>query len=121
MYKIHGKVRHGQNRGKTLGFPTANINVSSKIPEGIYISKTKISNQFYPSITFIGSALTFGETKKQAETYILEFEQNLYGKFVSVEIIKKLRENKKFDSSESLIAQMEEDKRQAQEYFKNHV
>ncbi len=121
MYKIHGKVRHGQNRGKSLGFPTVNINVSSRIPEGIYVSQTKFNQKKYPSLTFIGAAITFEETNIQSETYIFGLNQNLYGKVISVEIIKKLRENKKFDSSESLIKQMEEDRRQALEYFKKHV
>lgn len=117
MYKIRGKVRKGQNRGKSLGFPTANIHVSKNIPEGIYVSKTKISNKVYPSLTFVGRAITFGETKLQAETFLFDFNQNLYGKFITVEIIKKLRENKKFQSSESLIMQMEKDKREALKYF----
>ena len=121
MYKIWGKVKIGNQRGKKLGFPTANINLQKKIPEGIYISKTKIKNEIYHSLTFIGRAITFSETKLQAETYMLSFNENLYNTWVSIDLLKKLRENKKFDSAEDLIKQMEKDKKDAQEYFKNKI
>lgn len=117
MYNFWGKIRIHNQRGKKLGFPTANVNLKRNIPEGIYISKTKIGHIFYQSLTFIGTAKTFNENKFHAETYILDFNGDLYGKWISVEIIKKLRENKKFKSAEDLIKQMENDEREAREYF----
>lgn len=117
MQKIWGKVRIHNQRGKTLGFPTANINLSQKIPEGIYISKTKISGKEHKSITFIGEAKTFNEKSFHAETYILDFDKNIYGKWISVELIKKIRGNKKFNSSDELVKQMREDEKNARRYF----
>lgn len=115
--KIWGKVRVHNQRGKKLGFPTANVNLKKSIPEGIYISKTKIENKIYPSLTFIGKAKTFNEKKFHAETYILDFEKNIYGKWISVELIKKIRNNKKFNSTDELIAQMKKDEIVARKYF----
>lgn len=117
MYKFWGKVRKHNQRGKKLGFPTANINLRKKIPEGIYISKLKIKFFFYPALTFIGAVKTFGETKFHAETYILDFNQDIFDKWISVKLIKKIRDNKRFDSAEALIKQMEKDESIARKYF----
>lgn len=117
MYKFWGKVRTHNKRGKKLGFPTANINLTKKHPSGIYISKTRIGNSIYPSLTFIGTAKTFNETKFHAETYILDFRGDLYNKWISIKILKKLRENKKFNSVDNLVKQMKKDEQQAREYF----
>ncbi len=117
-YKIWGKVRTGSQRGKKLGFPTANITLRKKIPEGIYISKTKTKNKYYPSLTFIGRAITFNETEFKAETYMLSCGENLYNTWISISLIKKLRGNKKFDNAKDLIKQMDKDKKEAMEYFK---
>ena len=117
MYKIWGKVRKHNQRGKKLGFPTANIALHKKIPEGIYISKTKVGEIVYKSVTFIGVAKTFNEKKFHAETYILDFKQDIYRKWISVELIKKIRGNKKFDSAEELVKQMKKDEADARKYF----
>ncbi len=121
MKLIHGKVKKGEARGRALGFPTANINLSEKIEEGIYVSYALLSNKKLPSLTFIGAAVTFGEEKIQAETYIFEFDEDIYGKELRVELLKKIRDNQKFKSKEELIAQMEEDKKVALEYFTKNV
>ncbi len=118
--KFWGKVRKANQRGKTLGFPTANINLNKKNPEGIYISQTKLAGKVYPSITFIGKAKTFNEIKFQSETYILDFDKNIYDNWITVKILKKIRENKKFNSAKDLISQMKNDEIVARDYFKNH-
>ncbi|MBI2018339.1 riboflavin biosynthesis protein RibF [Candidatus Daviesbacteria bacterium] len=115
--KFWGKVRKANLRGKKLGFPTANMNLSRKIPEGIYISKARIAGVEYKSLTFIGEAKTFGEKKFQAETYILNFSRNLYDKWITVELFKKIRGNKKFKSAKDLVEQMKEDERKARDFF----
>lgn len=117
MYKFWGKVRTHNKRGKTLGFPTANINLNKNIPEGIYISKTKLQSLWHQSLTFIGSAKTFNEKRFHAETYILDFNQNIYNKWISVKLLKKIRGNKKFNSVKELISQMKKDEMMAKKYF----
>ncbi len=116
--KFWGKVRKHIQRGRTLGFPTANLNLTKKIPEGIYISKTKIKNLIYKSLTFIGTVKTFGEKKFHSETYILDFDKNIYGEWISLTLIKKIRANKKFSSSSELVKQMKKDEIVARKYFR---
>lgn len=117
MIILRGKVRSGQKRGKALEFPTANINLHRKIEEGVYISHTKVEEKTYSSLTFIGAAKTFNEKKAKAESYIFSFNRNIYGKWVSIKLLKKLRGNKKFKSEKDLIVQMQKDKQIALEYF----
>lgn len=117
MHRFWGKVRKHNQRGKQLGFPTANINLRKNIPEGIYISKTKSKEKIYFSLTFIGIAQTFNEQRFLAETYILDFNKNIYGQWISVELIKKIRDNQKFNSAEELVKQMNKDEADTRKYF----
>lgn len=105
---FRGKVKKGFQKGKSLGFPTANIFLKEKFAEGIYVSKTKIGEIIYPSITFIGGMV---------ETYILDFKKDLYGKWISVRLLKKIRKNKKFKSEKDLILQMKLDELVARKFF----
>lgn len=115
-----GKVITGRNRGHSLGFPTANVNIHKNIPEGIYISLAAIDKQPCPALTFIGSSKTFNENDVRAETHFLSIKQDVYGKWISVRLLKKIRENQKFKSSQQLVKQMEKDKQIAQEFFKSN-
>ena len=120
MFKFWGKVKRGQGRGKKLGFPTANINLHKKIPEGVYLSLTKINEKQIPSLTFIGSAKTFNETKYQAESYLQNFAGNLYGKYININLFKKIRGNLKFKNVESLVHQMAIDKKVLERHISTH-
>ena len=93
--------------GTTLGFPTANINIDESMilpPNGVYITKTLWRGAWYPSITNVGNKPTIGEYAKNMETHILdtEFNRDLYGEILRVEFLKKLRDEKKFDSLDAL-------------------
>ncbi len=109
LYLLRGKVKEGKKRGKRLGFPTANITLHKKIPEGIYASKVTIDKQDYLAATFIGASKTFRETELKCESFILNFDNEIYGKWITVKLIKKVRRNKKFSSVKKLIDQMEVD------------
>lgn len=115
--RLWGKVRKGKGRGKRLGFKTANFLLRRKIAEGVYISKTKIEGKELPSLSFVGPAKTFGETKPQVETYILDFDRLIVGSWISVKLLKKIRGNKKFSSKQELIQKMKEDEKIARKYF----
>lgn len=117
MYKFWGKIRKCSQRGKKLGFPTANVNLRKSIAEGIYVSKTKVDSLWYKSITFVGTAKTFEEKNFRAEIYILDFKKNIYDKWISAQLLKKLRENKKFKNVAELIKQMKKDEAMARKYF----
>jgi riboflavin kinase / FMN adenylyltransferase len=114
---IEGVVKKGKNRGKSMGYPTVNFPVDPIIPEGIYISEIKINKKVHQSVTFIGNVLTFNEEEYVCETYILDYEKDIYGEKVTVYLIKKIRDNQKFDSEKDLIKQMDEDINYAKSFF----
>ncbi len=115
------EIIHGNKRGKALGFPTANQKLEMEIPEGIYVSHAVLNGTSYNALTFIGKAQTFNEKKYQSETYILDFNEDIYGQILTVTLLKKLRDNMKFNSVEELISQMKKDTEDAIEYFKHQA
>jgi riboflavin kinase / FMN adenylyltransferase len=106
---VWGKVNKGRKKGRLLGFPTANIKLHRYINDGVYISKVIINTKKYSAITFIGAAKTFGQKKKKVECYILNFNQDIYGKWISVKLLKRIRGNIKFNTEYDLILQMKKD------------
>ena len=121
LFSFSGKVFRHLGRGTDLGYPTANIHIKPDTPEGIYVGYAMILSNSYPALVFVGRPLTFGETDKKAEVYILDFDQNIYEMNVDVSVLKKLRENMKFDSEEALVAQMQKDEHDAREYFRQNT
>jgi len=117
LYKISGVVILGDNRGKEMGFPTANIALHKKIPEGIYAASVTINGKVYHAASFVGSAKTFQKTEVKVESYLFDFNQDLYGKMITVKLYKKIRGNKIFDSVEELVAQMKKDVEEIKEFF----
>lgn len=116
-YTIRGKVTKGSERGKLLGFPTTNVRLHQKISEGVYASQVVVSGKKYQAATFIGRAKTFNETEYKAENYILNFNQNVYGKWITIKLFKKLRGNKKYPSVQALVKQMKKDVLRTREFF----
>ena len=104
-----------------MGFPTVNIIPStSKIlpPNGVYVSNTKIDGHMYPGITNIGQNPTVGEIKhKQVETFLFNFEGDLYGKIISVQILSMFRPEYKFENIDLLKEQMNKDLIKGKTYF----
>ncbi len=117
LFVLSGIVIRGKHRGKALGFPTANLNIDKSTPPGTYISFTNVRGADYPSVTFIGTVDTFDEKDYVGESYILDFDKEIYGEEITVNFIKKLRENQKFESVEKLIEQMRKDEQQTRKYF----
>lgn len=124
-FSIIGTVMHGRKIGRTLGFPTINlIPPSNKLlpPNGVYASVTTIDGIKYPGITNIGYNPTVGKTPEtRVETYIFDFDIDLYGKTVEVSLYKQEREEVKFASVEELKEQMQKDIVFGREYFKTHI
>lgn len=117
---VSGEVLHGRRLGRTLGIPTTNLVPATKKilpPNGVYFSKTVIDGKAYPGITNIGYKPTIGESFRGVETYIFDFDGDLYGKNIDVELWKYKRPEIKFDSVEALKAQMQADISSGKEYF----
>jgi riboflavin kinase/FMN adenylyltransferase len=112
-YSLKGVVVHGFERGRNIGFPTANLNVSSDsvIPQkGIYKTLTYLEDgREFQSVTNIGQNPTFGENSMSVETFIINFDEQIYGQKMSIVFVKWLRSEMKFESVEQLIRQIEQD------------
>jgi len=122
-FEVPGIVVHGDKRGRTIGFPTANIQSmeGSFIPAtGVYAVKILVQNKWYDGVCNVGYKPTFknpDDKQLTIEVHILDFDRNIYGEEVKVGWYKRIRSEKKFDGIESLKAQIEKDKNEAIEYF----
>jgi riboflavin kinase/FMN adenylyltransferase len=111
-HDLSGVVVVGDQRGRTLGFPTANIEVDSQLllpGDGIYATWAIIDGKRHQSATSIGIRPTFGLTQRLVEVFIMDFSEDIYGKTVGVEFIKKVRDQEKFDGLDELIKQINQD------------
>jgi len=113
-FSLRGKVVTGAGRGESMGFPTANLNISSGQaipPDGVYASLAYINGKVYQSMTNVGRDPTFGKNERTIESYILEYSGDLYGHELSVDFVTRLRDEKKFANIEELKKQVAEDVR----------
>ena len=118
-YTIKGTIVHGKQLGRTLGFPTVNVMPeANKVlpPNGVYITKSYLLGKVYNSLTNIGNKPTVSGKENIVETFIFDFCEDVYGQTITVELIKYLREETKFESLEALTDQMNKDKCLALEY-----
>lgn len=118
-YTVYGDVVHGFQRGQdVLGFPTANLALPNYrvVPaRGVYVTRTRIDGKVYWSVTNIGVNPTFGNTEQTIETFILNFDESIYGKKFTLEWIKRLRGEIKFPSPKELIEQINQDIKDAKD------
>lgn len=117
---IKGRVKHGQARGRRLGFPTINLPVPREIKKeqyGIYFSLVKIGDKFYPGATHLGPVKSFNPLKKTCETYLLTFNQDLYDVVVEKKLIFKLREIENFPDVKVLKRRIKQDIKEAKKFF----
>ncbi|MDP8266000.1 MAG: bifunctional riboflavin kinase/FAD synthetase [Candidatus Aceula meridiana] len=118
---ILGKVQHGDNRGKRLGFQTANINPGKEIlpPYGVYLTEAVLGKKIYKSISNVGKRPSFKEgNTPNLEVHILNFRKNIYGKKIEVKFLKRLRSEKKFSTEDALVRAIESDRQKALSFFK---
>ncbi|MDF2943753.1 MAG: hypothetical protein K0S01_2611 [Herbinix sp.] len=121
-YTIRGEVVHGRRIGRTIGMPTTNlIPPSTKLlpPCGVYASKTLIDGVYHNGVTNIGYKPTVGEEEYiGVETFIFDYDDDLYGKMIEVELFYYIRPELKFGSLEELVQKMREDIIHAQKFLK---
>ena len=116
-FAIGGIVRPGQRLGRTLGFPTANIEAdpSCRLRHGIYAVRVEVEDRSYPGVASWGRRPTVDNGAPLLEVFLFDFEGDLYGKTISVDFVAWLRAEEKFDSLEALKAQMLQDAADARE------
>jgi riboflavin kinase / FMN adenylyltransferase len=111
-YSLQGIVEHGAERGRKLGFPTANIACDPKrvIPaDGVYVVTACIDGVCAPSVADIGTRPSFGSNSRGIEVHILDFKSEIYGHDLRVEFLRRLRSDLKFDSVDALREQIQKD------------
>lgn len=121
-YGMAGRVVHGDKRGRELGFPTANIPLTSlfKPRFGIYAVRVKVENTWHDAVASLGVKPTFGLHAPMLEVHLFNMQRDLYGKRLQVEYVDFMRDEERFSSVEALRAQMEADSLQAKELLKEH-
>jgi riboflavin kinase/FMN adenylyltransferase len=118
-YTILGTVVSGDNRGKKIGFPTANLSAHNEQfpPNGVYFAQAKLDGVMYPGVVNLGYRPTvdIGKSERTLEIHLFDFERDIYGKDLEVRFIRYLRPEKKFESVEALARQIDLDVKQARE------
>jgi riboflavin kinase/FMN adenylyltransferase len=116
---ISGKVVRGHRRGGDLGFPTANIASRNEVLpcNGIYATVLEFQEQRLLSVSSIGNNPTFGEGPRTIESFVFDFDRDIYGEAVKLSFVKRIRAEEKYESVNELIAQMHRDVTAAQSIF----
>ncbi len=114
---LHGPVTRGRARGRKIGFPTANLQSETEcVPsDGVYATRVVLDHGHYASITNIGMRPTFEEQARSIEAHIFDFDRDIYGHRIKLELIEKIRGEKKFASADELAHQIQLDVARAKE------
>ena len=120
---LEGNVVHGKSLGKKLGYPTANLHIQEDyklIPgQGVYVVRSCIEGTIVYGMMNIGTNPTVGGVAQTIETYFFDFDSDLYGKRLSIEILSKIRSEQNFESVELLIEAMKEDEIFSRNYIQS--
>jgi len=118
-YRICGRVAHGDKRGRTIGFPTMNVNLHRRVSplSGVYAVRVEgIDKGVWPGVANIGVRPTVeGDTRYLLEIHLFDFDRSVYGAHVSVEFVQKLRDEQRFENFEALRQQIFRDAVEARE------
>ncbi|MFQ5736836.1 MAG: bifunctional riboflavin kinase/FAD synthetase [Thermodesulfobacteriota bacterium] len=119
-YSIKGKVVKGENLGREIGFPTANLRTTSELlpADGVYAAYATFSGQRRGAVVNIGTAPTFGGRERCVEVHIFGFEGSIYGRKMEVSFVRRLRSETAFGSKEALVRQIEKDSKRARRILK---
>ncbi|MBI5695142.1 MAG: bifunctional riboflavin kinase/FAD synthetase [Nitrospirae bacterium] len=122
-YSIEGSVISGHARGRELGFPTANITTPNELPprEGVYAVSVDVEGKNYHGAANIGKNPTFGDDKPSYEVHLLDFDGDLYGKFIKIKFIKRVRDEFKFKSVDELVKQIHTDVKRIRAVFSDEA
>lgn len=115
-FAIEGVVRRGQQLGRTLGFPTANVFMADYVAprKGVYATRTRLPDgRVVPGVANIGNNPTTGEVETRLEVWLFDFDEDLYGQVIETQLIAFLRPEEKFSSIDAMVEQIRVDERQA--------
>lgn len=121
-FSTRGIVVHGDARGRTIGFPTANLALIDNVflpGDGVYVSDVIVNGKFYRAMTSVGKNVTFGGTELRLEANIFDFKDEIYGETVEIIWLDKIRDMVKFAGADELIEQLKSDKEVAANWKKD--
>ncbi len=119
-YRMSGRVAHGEKLGRELGFPTANIHLHRHVSplQGIFVVEVfGLDQEPVQGVASIGTRPTVNETRALLEVYLLDFDQDIYGRHIQVSFLHKLRDEARFDSLDALTRQIHKDVEQTRNWF----
>ncbi len=119
-YRMCGRVAHGDRRGRSIGFPTANIHLHRKASpvQGVYaVEMFGVAGEPVPGVANVGNRPTVGGTRSLLEVHLFDFAEDIYGRHVHVDFLHKLRAERKFESFDALRQQIHRDAEQARGWF----
>jgi riboflavin kinase/FMN adenylyltransferase len=117
-YSMSGKVIRGENVGRKLGFPTANVNLQRRQSAvmGIFAVRVRgLGRKPLDAVASVGTRPTFDGTKPILEVHIFDFDEDIYGRYIQVDFIERLRDERRFASADALVEQMHRDSQQARD------
>ena len=124
-YSLEGKIVNGKKLGRTIQFPTANLEIDKEyklIPaNGVYIVSSEINSNVVYGMMNIGNNPTVEGTSKSIEVHFFNFDQDIYNQILNVKLISKIRNENKFDSLESLKSQLQKDKLYSLQYISKNI
>ena len=111
---IEGVVESGRRLGRELGFPTANLAVSEDLPltDGVYRSRVELDGRWYDAMSNLGCNPSVGGSERRLETHVFDLSESLYGRRLRVELVEKIREERRFATVEELREQIVRDREQ---------
>jgi riboflavin kinase/FMN adenylyltransferase len=124
LFRLNGQVVSGDRRGRVLGFPTANLELKPEqaLPsDGVYATIAHVGHELMPSVTNIGVRPTFGGSERLVETCLLDYQGELIGQKLTIDLVDKLRDERRFDTVEELKAQIGRDVEQARQILSERM
>jgi riboflavin kinase / FMN adenylyltransferase len=116
-YDLSGTVVHGNHLGRTLGYPTANLDLDPEtpltFPFGVYVVKAMVRGCEYGGMANFGIRPTIADNHVTIEVHIFDFDNDIYGEKIYVDVVSKLRDEMKFDSLDALVTKMDQDRKEA--------
>jgi len=109
--EVSGRVRHGFQRGRSIGFPTANLRLNAIVmpPNGVYAVRVRVGARLHGGVANLGVNPTFGGEQRTLEPFIFDFDGDLYGRRIDVQFVQGLRSERRFPSVDELVGQIRMD------------
>jgi riboflavin kinase/FMN adenylyltransferase len=123
-YGVEGIVVEGRKVGRTISFPTANLEIQNRVlpADGVYVTLALVNGTWHRSVTNVGKRPTLvGDAESRVETHLMDFDQEIYGQNVRVRFLHRLRGERKFSGLDELKAQITHDRDRAVRYFRSEL